>query len=123
MKSRLIAALPLAAILCGLAGPAQAEVLRVVVVKAPDTAAYVSEINRGRTLLKKAGSPSVLRVWRAQYAGTDAGAIVVSLEYPDLAALAADNVRMGSDADLHSWLTGLDKIRTIVSDSIYNEMK
>ena len=92
-------------------------------VKAPDTSAYVKEIDRGRGLMKKAGSPAVIRVWRAQYAGTEAGTVVASIEYPDLMALAKDNERMGTDPDLRAWLAGLDKLRTIVSDSVYNELK
>ena len=28
-----------------------------------------------------------------------------------------------ADPDLHAWLAGLDKLRTIVSDSVYNELK
>jgi hypothetical protein len=123
MKSRLIAALALVAFLSMLGPAVQAEVLRVVVVKAQDTAGYVKEVERGRGLFKKAGSPVVLRVWRAQYAGTDAGAVVVSAEYPDLVALARDNDKMATDPDLRAWLAGLDKIRTIVSDSIYSELK
>jgi hypothetical protein len=123
MKSRVVVALALVGILAVLAPAVEAEVLRVVVVKAADPAAYVAEINRGRGIMKKAGSPGVIRVWRAQYAGTDAGAVVVSVEYPDMMALAQDNARMATDADVRAWLAGLDKVRTIVSDSVYSEMK
>jgi len=123
MKPKLIGALALVAVLDMLGSAAQAEVLRVVVVKSQDTPGYVKEIERGRGLFKKAGSPAVIRVWRAQFAGTDAGAVVVSVEYPDLVALAKDNEKMGTDPELRAWLAGLDKFRTIVSDSIYNELK
>ena len=123
MKPRLVVALALVAVLNLIGSAATAEVLRVVVVKAQDTAGYVKEIERGRGLFKKAGSPVVLRVWRAQYAGTDTGAVVVSAEYPDLVALARDNEKMGTDPELRAWLAGLDKFRTIVSDSVYAELK
>jgi len=123
MKPRLIVVLALVAVLNVIGSAAAAEVLRVVVVKAQDTAGYVKEIDRGRGLFKKAGSPAVLRVWRAQYAGTDTGAVVVSVEYPDLLALAKDNALMGTDPELRAWLAGLDKYRTIVSDSVYSELK
>jgi hypothetical protein len=123
MKPKLIVALALVAGLGLLGSAAQAEVLRVVVVKAQDAPGYVKEIERGRGLFKKAGSPVVLRVWRAQYAGTDTGAVVVSAEYPDLVALAKDSEKMVTDPELRAWLAGLDKFRTIVSDSIYNELK
>lgn len=123
MKPKLIVALALVAVLSMLGPAAQAEVLRVVVVKSQDTAGYVKEIERGRGLFKKAGSPVVLRVWRAQYAGTDAGAVVVAAEYPDLLALARDAEKMSTDPELRAWLAGLDKYRTIVSDSVYSELK
>jgi hypothetical protein len=41
----------------------------------------------------------------------------------DLMGLAKDNERMATDPDLRAWLAGLDKLRTIVSDSVYNELK
>ena len=123
MKSKVLVPLALGGFLLALAPAAQAEVLRVVVVKASDPAAYVSEINRGRPIMKKAGSPGTIRVWQAKYAGVETGTIVVSIEYPDLAALAQDAGRMTTDADVRTWLAGLDKVRTVVSDSIYNEMK
>ena len=47
----------------------------------------------------------------------------VSVEYPNLEALAKDTALMRSDADLRAWLEGLGKIRKIVSDSIYEEIK
>lgn len=123
MKPKMMAAVVSMALSSALAPGAGAEVLRVVVVKAPDPAAYVAEINRGRSIMKKAGSPAMIRVWRAQYAGPDAGAIVVSVEYADLAALAQDYTRMGTDPDLKAWLAGLDKVRTVVSDSVYQELE
>lgn len=107
--------------LCG--SQAEAATLRVVVVKTQDAGAYVKELDRGRELFKKVGSPVILRVWRAQYAGENAGSVVVAAEYPDLAALAKDNDTMASNPELRAWLAGLDKVRTIVSDSIYQELK
>ncbi|MCI0619199.1 hypothetical protein L0244_40025, partial [bacterium] len=59
----------------------------------------------------------------ARFAGDETGTVVASAEYPDLAALAADDARMAENAELREWLKGLDKIRKIVSDSIYTELK
>lgn len=106
-----------------LAVTAQAATLRVVGVKTSDAAAYVQAIGKGSALLKSKGSPAVVRVWRAQYAGDKAGSIVVSVEFPDLAALAKYNELMATDSELKSWLQGLDKLRTVESDSIYQELK
>lgn len=101
---------------------AEAATLRVVVVQTSDTAAYVKAIQQGQALLKSKGSPATLRVWRARFAGNETGAIVVSIEYPSLEALAKDDVKMATDPDLKAWLQGLDKVRKIVSDSIYQEL-
>jgi hypothetical protein len=96
--------------------------LRVVVVEASDVGAYVKALEDGKALLKKS-SPAELHVWLARYAGPNAGSVVVSIEYPSLEALAKDDTMMRSDAELSGWLERLSKIRKIVSDSIYEELK
>jgi hypothetical protein len=95
--------------------------LRVVTVQTSDVAAYVNEIDKGKAIMKKLGSPATIRVWQARFAGEQAGIVIVSVEFPDLAAVAADDERLGASAEFQSWLKGLDKIRTIVSDSLYME--
>jgi hypothetical protein len=104
------------------ASTVQAAILRVVVVQTTDPAAYAKAIEQGKALLKAKGSPIVLRVWRARFAGSDAGAVVASAEYPNLEALAKDDARMATDAELRAWLQGLDKVRKIISDSVYEEV-
>jgi hypothetical protein len=123
MKSRL--ALLVAVLLaCSFFTPAaHATILRVISVQTDDVGAYVKQLEHGQALLKKLGSPAVLRVWRARYAGPDAGAIVVSVEYPDLVAFAADDKMVSADAEYSAWLKGLAKMRKIVSDSLYDELK
>jgi len=44
------------------------------------------------------------------------------VEYPNLEALAKDDAKMASDPELKSWLQSLDKLRKVVSDSVYNEL-
>jgi hypothetical protein len=102
---------------------ADATALRIVVVQTDNPTQYVQELEKGKALMKKAGSPVVLRVWQARFAGDQTGTVVASAEYPDLAALAAEDARMAENAELREWLKGLDKIRKIVSDSIYMELK
>ena len=125
MRLRLAALFVVVTLLLSVAPLLAAEptVLRVVVVQAEDAAAYVKEIDRGRAIMKRLGSPAEIRVWRARFAGEDAGAIVVSLLYPNLTALAADDAKMGADAEFQSWLQGLAKVRKVVSDSLYTEME
>ncbi len=112
-----------AAALVSFAVTAEATVLRVVVVQTGDVAAYVKEIERGKELMKKAGMTGQIRVWRARFAGDETGAIAVGIEYADLATFAADDKKMQTDPDVAAWLKGLDKLRKVVSDSIYDELK
>lgn len=102
---------------------AEAGVLRVVVVEASDAAAYAKAIEQGKALMKAKGLPSDIRVWRARFAGERAGSVVAAIEYPSLEALAKADATMNTDADLKAWLASLSKVRKIISDSIYDEVK
>jgi hypothetical protein len=106
-----------------LASVASADTLRVIVVQTTDAAAYVKALQDGAATLKAKGGTGKIRAWTATFAGDEAGAVVVSVEYPSLEALAKDMTLMRSDADLKAWLQGLGKLRKIVSDSIYEELK
>lgn len=105
------------------AGAASASTLRVIVVETQDVGAYVKALRDADALRKKKGFTGEIRVWRATYAGPDAGAVVVSIEYANLEALAKDNAMMLNDSEMRTWLQSLDKLRKIVSDSIYEEQK
>jgi hypothetical protein len=121
MRLKCLAAMLVLCLFGGFA--AQAATLRVVVVETSDTDGYVKALAQGDALLKSKGSSRVaMRVWKARFAGDDAGAIVVSIEYPNLEALAKDDAMMASDAELSAWLKSLDKLRKILSDSIYTEL-
>jgi hypothetical protein len=96
--------------------------LRVIVIKTDSLAAYTHELDRGRAMLKRLGIPAQIRVWRATYAGADAGAVVVTVEYPSWAAFAEGQSKSQADKDFAAWQAGLDKLRTITSDSIYREL-
>ena len=123
--ARKIALVSLAvALVMGLSGAAfaqKATVLRVIVVKTDNLPAYVEALGKGNDLLKKLGSSAVIRVWQARFAGPEAGSVVVSIEYPSMSAFTADYNKTNSSAEYQEWLKGLNKIRTIVSDSLYNE--
>ncbi len=122
MRSRAMLCAAVAALVC-FAFAAEATVLRVVVVQTSDAAAYAKEIERGQAMMKKAGFTGQIRVWRARFAGQDAGSVVVSVEYADMATYAAEDKKMQTDPELAAWLKGLDKLRKIVSDSLYDELK
>jgi hypothetical protein len=106
-----------------LTATAEATVLRVVVVETTDAAAYSSELAKIRAVMTRLGSKSTMRVWRSRFAGPNAGAIVVSIEYPDMATFAAEDAKVQADPEYTSLLKGLDRLRKIESDSLYEELK
>ncbi len=124
MKTKISLSLVALALLFGASTPAIAAdtVLRVVVIETDDVDGYVKQVEQGKAILKKAGSPGILRIWRADFAGSDTGSIVVSIEYENIQAFAAESAKLADNAEFQTWLKGLDKIRKIVSDSLYSEL-
>jgi hypothetical protein len=99
----------------------KATVLRVVVVKTEDPAAYAAEIEKGRQLMKSLGIQGQTRVWQARFAGPEAGMVVATIEYPSMAAFADAVAKTNASSEYQAWIKGLDKVRKIVSDSLYSE--
>lgn len=99
---------------------ADAAVLRVIVVQTADVPAYVHEVEALQTLLRKAGQTVTLRVWRATFAGPDAGAIVVSVEVPNLAAIAKIDDTMRTNPEVSAEMKKINGMRKIVSDGLYD---
>jgi len=97
-------------------------VLRVVRIQTDDVAAYLQGLEHGKSIMKKLGLTNNMRVWRAQFAGPDAGSVVVAIEYPDMVSFAAAEAKTSADAEYQEWLKSMLKIRKVVSDSIYREM-
>ena len=111
-------------IVAGLSSAAVAQkatVLRVVVVKTDDPAAYAQELEKGKQIMKSLGIQGQTRVWQARFAGPEAGMVVATIEYPNMAAFADASVKTNASSDYQTWIKGLDKIRKIVSDSLYTE--
>jgi hypothetical protein len=115
----------LVALLTGIAfaSQSQATVLRVIMVQTDDTSAYVKELGKGQELLKRMGSAAMIRVWRARFAGPNTGSVVVAIEYPSMVVLAQDEAKAFANPEYMAWLHGLDKLRKILSDSTYDELK
>jgi hypothetical protein len=99
----------------------KATVLRVVVVKTEDPAAYAAEIEKGKQLMKSLGIQGQTRVWQARFAGPEAGMVVATIEYPSMAAFADAVAKTNASSEYQAWIKGLDKVRKIVSDSLYSE--
>lgn len=118
----LLAATVLSIAMSGIALAANTAVLRVVTVKTDNVAAYIQELDKGKAMMKRLGVSTTLRVWRATFAGPNAGTVVVSQEYASFAALAEANAKSSADPEFSKWLAALDKVRTITSDSLYREL-
>jgi hypothetical protein len=123
MKSKVIAFVALLFVSSVLAVDVHATVLRVVTIQTDNADAYLQELGRGQALIKKLGGSAIIRVWRARFAGPDAGTTVVSLESPDMITFANDEKRVTETAEYQSWLKDLAKTRKVLSDSLYDEMK
>ena len=109
--------------LLAMAGGAQAAVMRVVVVQTTDVAAYTTELAQVQAHMTRLGGTATIRAWRARFAGSDTGSIVVSVEYKDMADFAAIDAKMRDDAANVATMKNMDAIRTIISDSLYDELK
>lgn len=97
-------------------------VQRVVVIKTDDVAAYTQMIAKASAIEKRLGIVIPTKVWQATFAGPNTGTVVATLEFPDMNTLADDYTKLNADAEYQAWIADLNKIRTIVSDSIYKEL-
>jgi hypothetical protein len=97
--------------------------LRVVAVNATDANAYIAELRKGKEMMMKIDSKMSMRAWRATFAGTTTGTVIVALEYPgSLSDFAGAWEKTLADKGMASWLDGLSGLRAIVSDSLYQEI-
>jgi hypothetical protein len=96
--------------------------LRVIVVKTEDASAYLHELDKGKAMLKRLGVTVQMRAWRATFAGPDTGLLIISQEYASFAAFADAAAKTAADQEFSVWLKGLDKVRKIASDSLYQEL-
>ena len=124
MRKNTVMAVVVLLVVAGLSSAAVAQkatVLRVVVVKTDDPAAYAQELEKGKQIMKSLGIQGQTRVWQARFAGPEAGMVVATIEYPNMAAFAEAAAKTNASSDYQTWIKGLDKIRKIVSDSLYTE--
>jgi hypothetical protein len=118
----IVAAATLAIALSSAAPAENAAWMRVIVVKTDKVAEYLKEIEHVRALYKRLGINVQNRVWRATYAGPDAGTLIVTAEFPSWAALSEWQTKSAADAEFRAWAANLAKVRTVVSDSLYREL-
>ena len=126
MKNVILGAFLVAALWLAASMPAYAadgSTLRVVAVETANPQAYAEQIKKGKAIIAKVDPKFTLRAWQATFAGERTGAIAVAVEYPgDFAAFATAWTRLMSDKAVGEWLGGLSGLRTIASDSLYQEI-
>ena len=118
----------LASLLAGVVGlctsvgafAADPSVLRVIAVQTEDVPAYVREVATLQSLYKKIGMPVTLRVWQATFAGPNTGAVIVSIEVPNLATIAKLRETMTGNADIAAEMKKISTMRKILSDRLYD---
>lgn len=123
MKPRRLVLLAALILPLWLATEARATIQRIVVIQVENIDTYLQELRRGQELLVKMGSVQKLRVWRARFAGPEAGTLSVSVEYADLAAYAEDEKKLAASPEFQTWIKALAKQRKIISDSLHDELK
>ena len=96
--------------------------MRVVVVKTEDVAGYLQWLEKGKEIMNNLGLNGSVRVWRATFAGPNAGNIIVAIEFPDMHAFADAETKTRADKNYLAWLAEMAKNRTIISDSLYTEL-
>ena len=126
MRTRLVS-LALALVMLGSVAPAlcaaDTPVQRVIVVQTDDLNAYLTELDTARAISKRLGGTGNIRAWRARFAGEAAGSVVVTLEYTSMVAYAKEEEKAQVDPEEQALIARLNKMRKIVSDSLYTELK
>jgi hypothetical protein len=120
---RLFAVVALGALTPAIVRAAEPAALRVVIVQVTDQDAYVKEIDKAKAMIKRLEIPAQIRIWKARFAGQETGSVAVALEFPNLTELAKGEAKMAADEEYSTWLKNLGKLRKIVSESIYFELK
>ena len=125
MKRTTLAAVALSAfglVMGATAFAAEPAVLRVIVVQTTDVAAYEHELEVVAAIYKKLGVKVAIEAYRALYAGPEAGAIALSIEVPNLAALAKMNEMQRTQPEIMAEMKKIAAMRKIVSDSVYEKL-
>ena len=100
-------------------------VLTVLTVKVKgDQDAYVAQLKKFLTGIKRLDTGGTTRVWRTTLAGSDTRMIFVATEFANLEAMAKGTAKLQGDEELRKLRKDLDAsgIREIVSDSLFEEI-
>jgi len=97
----------------------QAAIQRVIVVESSNLPAYLQEIKTVQSQFKAAGIAVSIHAWRGQFAGSEAGELVITVEVADLATYAKLSALQTTDKGIAATMARIARLRKIKSDSIY----
>jgi hypothetical protein len=123
MRKILLSVVTAAGLALAAGSASAAPIARVISVQVTDLKAYAHEVDVLQGQMKKAGVAVTIRIWRARFAGSDAGTLIVAIEMPDLATLAKVDELQKSNTEIAATMQKIGALRKIVSDSIYEEVK
>jgi hypothetical protein len=84
--------------------------------------AYTTLVGSARGITDRLGLKSQTRLWRAELAGPNTGAVAVGIAYPDLASYASDRAALSADAAWKKLMADLDGVRSVRSRALYREL-
>ncbi len=84
--------------------------------------AYRKRVDGARSITERLGLSGTLRMWHAELAGPNTGAVAVGVEYPDLATYVADQGKLAMDSEWRKLISGLDSLRTLNGRWLYQEI-
>jgi hypothetical protein len=83
---------------------------------------YSDKVKELSEIMKRHDSGGVLRMWNANFAGTDTGNVLVAIEHPDAASWAASTSKIQADEDWLDIIEDLPKLRSLVSSAMWAEV-
>jgi hypothetical protein len=81
MRKILLSVLTAAGLALAVGSASAAPIARVISVQVTDLKAYAHEVDVLQGQMKKAGVAVTIRIWRARFAGSDAGTLIVEVEH------------------------------------------
>jgi hypothetical protein len=93
-----------------------------VQVKPGKLETYRERVGASQAIIERLELKGQVRMWHAELAGPDTGAVAVGVEYPDLATYVAEQAKLAADPEWQKLLSGLDEIRTLTGRWLYREI-
>jgi hypothetical protein len=83
---------------------------------------YRKRVGSVQGISERLGLKGRARMWHAEVAGPNTGAVAVGTQYPDLATYSSEQAKLAGDAEWQKLLAGLDEVRTITGRWLYREI-